>query len=128
MDLPCKIDTGADTSAIHCERIRIKEINGKDHLVFKLLDRKHPLYTGKDIVTDEFKEKKVKSSFGDYEFRYQVKLLTIIFGKSYRVTFNLSNRKNMRYPVLLGRRFLKNRFIVDVSKKDLSANLKNKTE
>lgn len=125
-NLPCKIDTGADTSAMHCERVRIKEINGKDHLVFRLLDRNHPLYNGKEITTDVFTEKKVKSSFGDYEFRYQVKLRMTIFGKNYLTRFNLSNRKNMKYPVLLGRKFLNNRFIVDVSKQDLSHNLKNK--
>jgi hypothetical protein len=73
-----------------------------------------------------FTEKKVKSSFGDYEFRYQVKLRMTIFGKNYLTRFNLSNRKNMKYPVLLGRKFLNNRFIVDVSKQDLSHNLKNK--
>ncbi|MCB9262338.1 MAG: ATP-dependent zinc protease [Flavobacteriales bacterium] len=118
--LPCKIDTGADTSAIHCDRIRIKEINGKDYLVFKLLDRQHPLYTGKDITTSKYVERKVKSSFGDYEYRYQVILTIVLFGHEYPVPFNLSNRKNMKYPVLLGRKFLKNRFVVDVSKRDLS--------
>lgn len=127
--LPCKIDTGADTSAIHCERLRIKEINGVEYLVFKLLDKKHPLYNGKEIRTTEFREKKVKSSFGDYEFRYQVKLPVRIFGRRYKVSFNLSNRTNMRYPVLLGRRFLTNRFLVDVSKRDLStAKATNRTE
>jgi hypothetical protein len=125
--LPCKIDTGADTSAVHCERIRIKEINGKDHLVFKLLDRNHPLYSNKEIITDQFREKKVKSSFGDYEYRYQVKLRMTIFGRNYKVAFNLSNRKNMKYPVLIGRRFLTNKFVVDVSKSNLSSNLKKNT-
>ncbi|MBO6517604.1 MAG: ATP-dependent zinc protease [Bacteroidia bacterium] len=128
LNIPCKIDSGADTSAVHCERVRIKEIDGVDHLVFKLLDRKHPLYTGKDIVTSQFKEKKVKSSFGDYEFRYQVKLKMTIFNRNYTVSFNLSNRKNMRYPVLLGRKFLNNRFIIDVSKMNLSYNMKNDTK
>lgn len=123
-DLPCKIDTGADTSAIHCERVRIKEINGKDFLVFKLLDKHHPLYTGKEIITDQFREKKVKSSFGDYEYRYQVKLSMVIFGTKYLVSFNLSNRKNMKFPVLLGRKFLTRKYLVDVSQVDLSAKKK----
>ena len=123
-DLPCKIDTGADTSAIHCERIRIKEINGVEHLVFTLLDKSHPLYNGVEIKTDKFRERKVKSSFGDYEFRYQVKLGLVLFGKKYRVAFNLTNRKRMKYPVLIGRRFLSKKFMVDVSKQNISANLK----
>lgn len=123
-NLPCKIDTGADTSSIHCERIRLKEIDGVEYLVFKLLDKSHPLYTGKDIKTSVFKERKVKSSFGDYEFRYQVKLQVVIFKKKYLVSFNLSNRKRMKFPVLLGRKFLAHKFLVDVSQRDLSASLK----
>lgn len=118
--LPCKIDTGADSSAIHCERVKIKEIKGQEFLSFRLLDKKHPLYNGKEFLTANFKEKKVKSSFGDYEFRYQVKLRISLFGQSFNAVFNLSNRKEMKYPVLLGRRFLKNRFLVDVSMRDLS--------
>lgn len=115
MNVPCKIDTGADTSSIHCERIKIKEINGEEYLSFKLLDKKHPLYNGKEILTKTFKERKVKSSFGDYEFRYQVILEVKVMEKTYHTSFNLSNRRNMKYPVLLGRRFLKNRFLVDVA-------------
>lgn len=126
-DLPCKIDTGADTSAIHCERIRIKEINGVEHLVFILLDRTHPLYNGQEIKTDKFRERKVKSSFGDYEFRYQVQLRMVLFGTKYRVAFNLTNRKKMKYPVLIGRRFLSKKFIVDVSKRNLSIDSKLST-
>ncbi|MFT5511761.1 MAG: hypothetical protein ACI8SE_000154 [Bacteroidia bacterium] len=123
-DLPCKIDTGADTSSIHCERIKVKEIDDVECLVFKLLDKRHPLYTNKEIVTSEFKEKKVKSSFGDFEIRYQVKLKIILFGKRYRVAFNLSYREKMKYPVLLGRRFLSKKFLVDVSQNNLSKQLK----
>ncbi len=124
-NLPCKIDTGADTSAIHCERFKIKEINGEEFLCFRLLDKTHPLYTGKEIRTKNFKEKKIKSSFGDYEFRYQIQLTTRIFNKKFNTSFTLSNRKNMKFAVLLGKRFLKNRFIVDVAKKNLSFDQKD---
>ena len=119
-NLPCKVDTGADTCAIHCERARIRVIDGKDHLVFKLLDRKHPLYSGEELAIKEFKEIKVKSSFGDYEYRYQVMLRFTLFNKEYTAPFNLSNRSNMKYPVLLGRKFLANNFVVDVAKRNLS--------
>lgn len=119
--LPCKIDTGADTSSIHCDLIRIKVVKGEEFLSFRLLDKGHPQYHGKQILTQSFKEKKVKNSFGDYEYRYQVKLPMMLFGELFNVFFNLSDRSRMKYPVLLGRRFLKNRFLVDVSKKNLSA-------
>ncbi|MBI1307835.1 MAG: hypothetical protein GC181_14625 [Bacteroidetes bacterium] len=119
-NLPCKVDTGADSSAIHCDEVMVKKIDGKDHLIFKLLDKDHPLYTGKEIAVTNFKEKKVRSSFGNLADRFQVKLTVKIFGKQFKASFNLSSRPDMRYPVLLGRRFLKNHFIVDVSKKNLN--------
>ena len=124
-NLPCKIDTGADNCAIHCERARIKEIKGEEFLVFKLLDRKHPLYSGQEIMIKDFREIKVKSSFGDYEIRYQVKLNFLLFNKEFTAAFNLSNRKSMKYPVLLGRKFLSRNFVVDVSKRNLSIKHEN---
>ena len=123
--LPCKIDTGADSCAIHCERARIKEIKGKEYLVFKLLDRKHPLYSGKEMMVQDFRETRVKSSCGDYEIRYQVKLKFLLFNEEFTAAFNLSNRRNMKYPVLLGRKFLSKRFLVDVSKRNLSLGNEN---
>ena len=37
-----------------------------------------------------------------------------------RAEFSLSNRGNLKFPVLLGRKILRNRFLIDVTKKDLS--------
>lgn len=119
-NLPCKVDTGADSCAIHCDRARIREKNGEELLVFKLLDKGHPLYSGKELAIKNFKETRVKSSFGDYEYRYQVMIKFKMFGKEFEAQFNLSNRKNMKYPVLLGRKFLANNFIVDVSRRNIS--------
>ena len=48
--------------------------------------------------------------------RYQIKMDVQINGHSFRTTFNLSNRSKMRFPTLLGRKLLGNRFIVDVTK------------
>ena len=40
------------------------------------------------------------------------------------IDLSLSDRSEMNYPILLGRKFLNDRFIVDVSKKYLSLNNK----
>ncbi|HBN02666.1 MAG TPA: clan AA aspartic protease, partial [Bacteroidetes bacterium] len=63
-----------------------------------------------------FKTKKVRSSNGIVTNRYQIKMDVEINGHSFRTTFNLSNRSKMRFPTLLGRKLLGNRFIVDVTK------------
>ncbi len=115
-----KVDTGADTCSVHCKKAVIREIDGEEYLVFTLLDSKHPCYSGEQIITRNFKEKKIRSAVGDYEYRFQVKLRIKFYGKEYNTYFNLSNRSRMKYKVLIGRKFLNKKFTVDVSQNYLS--------
>ena len=49
----------------------------------------------------------------------------IIFNKTFPIYLTLSERKDMKYPILLGRKFLNKKFIIDTAKKNLSHKLKN---
>lgn len=120
VDLPCKIDTGAQSCAIHCERIRLKEVNGKEILSVRFLDPTVPQYKRRDFVFEEFTEKKIRNSFGDTEYRYLVKLKIVLFGEEIETEFSLADRALMRYQVLLGKKILFKRFLVDVSLRNLS--------
>ena len=119
-NVPCKIDTGAYNCSVDCSFIKLKDANGVKTLNFILLDKKSKEYNGEVISTTAFWQKKVKSSNGIIEYRYQVPLDVVLFGENYRAVFNLSKRHNMRYPILLGRHFLSKKFLVDVSKKNIS--------
>lgn len=123
-NIDLKIDTGAYTSAIHCHRIAVKEVDGKQLLTFTLLDPSHPQYENKEFSTDSFKEKRIKSSFGTSEKRFIIKTNIRLFGKKYAITLSLSERGEMRFPILIGRKFLMGKFIVNPSKYDLSYQLK----
>jgi len=116
-DLPTKTDTGAYNCAIDCSfaEERINE-TGDKVLVYTLLNPESKYYSRKRIITKKYKVKTVRSSNGIETLRYQVKLNIELKGKKYKTTFNLSNRAKMRYPVLLGRKFIANRFLVDVGK------------
>ena len=57
----------------------------------------------------------VRSSNGIETPRYQVQLKLKLKGEEYKTRFNLSDRSKMRYAVLLGRKFIAKRFLVDVS-------------
>ncbi len=115
-----KIDTGAYTSSIHC--VKIKVIDGILHFQIPGLKDHQVL---KDFQTNIFTTKRVKSSNGSSETRYLIKTHISLFGKLYNVEFTLTDRSKMKNPILLGRKVLRSRFIVDVSKKNLSYNLKN---
>lgn len=114
-----KIDTGAYTTALHCHDIHIREENGQRMLCFKLLDPGHPAFTGQEMCFSEFSEKAIKNSFGEVEHRYIIKTRVRIARKLIKSVISLTDRGNMRYPVLIGRKLLKNRFIVDVSELNL---------
>lgn len=105
-----KVDTGAYTTALHCHDIR--EENGA--LYFKLLDPSHPEYNEQEQRFTEFTQKEIKNSFGEVEKRYIIKTIVKIGRKRIKSVISLTHRGNMRYPVLIGRKLLKNRFIVDV--------------
>lgn len=110
--VPAKVDTGADSSSIWASNIR--EYNGK--LSFTLFGLGSPFYTGEVINTRDYHIRSVKNSFGHAESRYQVRLPATIEERSINMRFNLANRGENTYPILIGRRTLHGRFMVDVSK------------
>ncbi|HEY1038530.1 MAG TPA: RimK/LysX family protein [Bacteroidia bacterium] len=115
--LEAKIDTGAFTSALHCKDIEIRNVDGTEKLCFKLLDESHPEYSNNEYMFSDYDKKVIKSSFGESEERYVIKTQVQIAGKKINCSISLTDRTNMRYPVLIGRRMIKGKFIVDVSKK-----------
>lgn len=125
-DLDVKIDTGAYGSTLHCHHIEINKKDGKEVLTFDLLDPEHPEYEEKFFSFEKFGDKVVRSANGQTEHRYTIKSKLILFEKEYTVEFSLTNRIEMKSPVLLGRQFLYKRFLVDVNQKNISYKLKIK--
>jgi hypothetical protein len=75
---------------------------------------------------DQYDVKVVKSSNGQSQARYRILTEIVLFNKTYPIFLTLSDREEMRYPVLLGRKFLTKRFVVDINRTDLSYKLKLK--
>ena len=119
-DLDAKVDTGADSNALHCDHI---EIDG-DKVSFTLLDEVHEAYHGKRMTFPIYKIKKVKSSNGQVQQRPAIKVSVNFMGKRYKSVISLTNRADMKYPMLIGRRFLSGKFLVDVEKEYLSKEIK----
>lgn len=119
-DIQAKIDSGAYGCSLHCHEIELIKIDDKEVLRFKLLDPKHPEYNDKFNYASDFNDKIVKSSSGIAEHRYTITTEANIFNQTFVIEFSLTDRANMKYPILLGRKFLRKRFVVDVSLKNLS--------
>ena len=118
-----KIDTGAYTSSIHCDEIVEKD----DVLYCKFLDEEHDQYNGKEFIFKDYDIIYVRSSNGMIQKRYQIESKIKLFNKIYKISLSLSSRQEMRFPVLLGRKFLSNKFIVDPQLIDLSFNNQHQT-
>ncbi len=127
-EIDVKIDTGAYSSSIHCRDIKVITKNGKEAISFVLLDPSHPKYHGKKFTSTTFKEKMVKSSNGISEKRYVISSDVIIFDEKYKLELSLTERGEMRFPILIGRKLLMGNFLVDTAKTDLSFKNKVKKE
>ncbi len=111
--IPAKIDTGADSSAVWASQVEVDE---DGFLSFVLFGKNSEFYTGETYKTRSFDVGKVRSSSGHIQIRYRVRLAIKIKGKKVRTWFNLSDRSKNRFPVLIGRRSLNGKFLVDVSR------------
>ena len=114
-NIPAKIDTGADSSSIWASHI---DVDKEGTLTFCLFDESSPLFNGEIIkrAKDEYKVKIVRSGHGDERIRYRTELDLKVNGHMIHAMFTLANRSRNNFPVLIGRRTLKNKFLVDVSK------------
>lgn len=119
-----KIDTGAYTSALHVSRIKISERDGVPVVSFTITGSTIGKKGTVRFETADFTQRKIKSSTGHIENRVIIKTQLVVFGKKYKTEFSLTDRSGMKFPVLLGRKFLKKGFIVDVAKEDLSYTFK----
>jgi hypothetical protein len=123
-DVDVKVDTGAYTSAIHCHHIEAVRKDGHKTIFFRLLDPSHPQYEAEIYSTSDFDERVIKNSFGKSERRYVIKTKIRLFGEDYPIDLSLSERGEMKYPVLLGRKMIQGNFVVDVAKYNLSVKRK----
>lgn len=124
LDIDLKVDSGAYTSSIHCSNIEQINVNNEPFIKFKLLDPEHSFYNNKEFITKKFTSKDVKSSNGISETRFLIETEIFIFNQTFPIHLTLTERKDMKFPILLGRKFLTKKFVIDTSKKNLSHKLK----
>ena len=111
--IKAKIDTGARTSAIHAFGIRAFERDGRRYVRFSL----HPVqHHRKPVVECEaplVDERIVTSSNGEQEHRYVIETVLEMGESSWPIEMTLTNRDEMGFRMLLGRRAVRRRFVVD---------------
>lgn len=113
LDVPVKVDTGADSSSIWASQLHMDD---DYRLHFVLFAKDSAYYSGREHSTMAYKVRLVRSSNGTAQVRYSVKLTVVIAGRKVRGSFTLADRSQNTYPILVGCRLLYRKFLVDVSK------------
>ena len=115
LDIPAKVDTGAYRSSIHASDVKIKkDADGNDVLSFSILG--HPCSSVKrELQTSDFDMVRVRSSNGQEQDRYEVKLKIKLGNKIFTTSFSLADRSSNLFPILIGRKTMKNRYLVDAT-------------
>lgn len=110
-----KIDTGADYSSIDIESLDVITRDNETWLRFQLEDD-----NGKTATLERplHKKTRVKRKGAESQPRFVV-MLELCLGEIRHITrFSLVDRHNYKYRLLIGRNFLRKRFVIDPSLKN----------
>ncbi|PKA28478.1 hypothetical protein EHQ96_09835 [Leptospira levettii] len=111
LKLRARIDTGALSCSINAVNIERVVENGETYILFDTFVNEKPIRLKSKFV----KEAKVTSTSGVSEKRIMISEVIKIGKYKEETMINLNDRTNLNYPILIGRNFLRGKFLVDVS-------------
>jgi len=122
--IKAKIDTGAKTSALHAYFTEPYELDGVEMVKFLI----HPVPRNLDFHVEchapVIDHREVTDSGGHSEMRYVIESKLVIGSRNWPIELTLTNRDTMRFRMLLGRRAMENRALVDPEASYLNGKLK----
>ncbi|WP_082850231.1 RimK/LysX family protein [Halioglobus sp. HI00S01] len=117
--MQARIDTGAETTSIHAEQVRLVEKEGKRYVRFSVPDPQSD-----ELVPMELRLRRqvlIKQHSREPERRFVVRMWLTLGDMRSRVDVTLSDRQDFEFPLLVGRNFLVDAAIVDVSRRHTQA-------
>lgn len=122
--IKAKVDSGARTSALHAFQIDPYTSAGTDMIRFLI----HPLQRNRTFQVEchaRVKDyRKVSDSGGHREMRYVIETILRVGETDWPIELTLTNRDTMLFRMLLGRRAMAGRFLIDAGASYLNGKLK----
>jgi hypothetical protein len=112
-EIKAKVDTGADNSSLHAFNMERFEADGVDLVRFEIHPRQRKRRPSIECVAEVARERKVKNPGGRTETRPVIRTTLVVAGEKIEALVNLTTRDEMTFRMLLGRRTLREHFIVD---------------
>ena len=113
--LKAKIDTGARTSALHAADLELVDRSGRRHAEFTLHPWQASDSDGVEVSVPLVDEREVTSSSGDRSVRPVVAAIIDVDGTPHEIELTLTRRDDMGFRMLLGRKAMAGRYVVDPS-------------
>jgi hypothetical protein len=113
IEVKAKVDTGADNSSLHAFNIERFTEDGVEKVRFEIHPRQRKRKPVIDCVAEVAGERKVKNPGGRLEVRPVIRTRLIVAGQELDALVNLTTRDEMTFRMLLGRRTVREHFIVD---------------
>lgn len=116
LPFPARVDTGATTCSIHYEAIEIEDAaeTPEDNVGKQVRILIVSPEGEKEWVSTKIVDHVTVRTTTDVDPRYKVQLKLRWQDVEKKVLVTLSDREKMKYPLLIGRNFLKGDFVVDV--------------
>ena len=109
-DFAVKVDTGAKTTALHADDIEIFVKGGKKWVRFQ--SPEIPGTASRTCAFPVFTKRDITNTSGLPETRIIFRTPMVLAGRRWNIDISLTDRGTMRFPLILGRRALRNRNIV----------------
>jgi len=111
--IKAKIDTGARTSALHAFALKPFKVGNQDKIRFDI----HPLQNDTNLVitceADVIDYRWVSDSGGHREQRYVIYTPVKLGEQTWPIEITLTERDTMLFRMLLGRRAIRRRFLIN---------------
>jgi len=116
-----KVDTGADSSSLHAFNVETFDREGVEYVRFEVHPKQRSRKPTIKCEAPLVMMKKVKNPGGRSELRPVIRTTIVVSGVELDALVNLTSRDEMGFRMLLGRRTVRSKFVIDPGRSYLGA-------